>query len=586
MSGNSIGEVIGTSQAELIWIFSALALGIGFLLFILWTARAGYVESFRISRKRSYLSVGIVLCIIVGFDLVAPLSEAWTIGLYLMIASLLMTTLTQPPYWFIGSLFYLSFWVMRGVENGFSESGPIFFMGSIALLAILLWTGGIIQRTRVQIQQMKVENQELLQTVNEAYRRLHDYIDELEDTSRRDYLTGLYNLSGFQEQVTRSLARCVSEQSYHVICFDLVDFQQVNVREGMDAGDELLVRLARQLKKDLPPYAQVARYDGDQFAIGIIGDETVLRHCLEKVENVIASMRTERTIINYCQGAATYPEEAKSASNLIRLAEKRLSIQQQRIRHQVEERRRHLEKLSAVGQLAAGLAHEIRNPLTSIRGFIQISAKESEEMRKWESIILPEIDRINDLLRQFLHLSDKKPAKFTWIELDSLIEDVVQLMTPKAFLMGHELVPQAPTHPLQMEADPEQLKQVMINLMQNALESLGDRGAVWIRWKELRDRISIRIEDNGNGIQPEYMSRIFDPFFTTKGDGTGMGLSICHRIVSEHGGHIHVTSQPGRGTTFNIHLPIRQSSRVQTDTNGASEMKGHDEMMLEASTME
>jgi signal transduction histidine kinase len=217
-----------------------------------------------------------------------------------------------------------------------------------------------------------------------------------------------------------------------------------------------------------------------------------------------------------------------------------------------------LEKLSAIGQLAAGLAHEIRNPLTSIRGFIQISMMESEEMKKWESIILPEIDRINDLLKQFLDLSDTRPSQFVRFELDGLIADVLRLLEPKAILDGHQLTAEPPPSPVVVEGDPEKLKQVLINLIKNGLESLGEKGQVWIRWRKLRDRIHIRVQDNGCGIQPEHMSRIFDPFFTTKGDGTGMGLSICHRIISDHGGQIHVTSQPGRGTIFNIHLPIQQ----------------------------
>ncbi|MFC4077272.1 ATP-binding protein [Salinithrix halophila] len=439
-------------------------------------------------------------------------------------------------------------------------------MSEGVLFAFFGWMSGWLHHSKKRADEIQQENRNLLEKVNEAHSRLHEYIDELEETSRRDYLTGLYNFGGFQEQVTKSLARCVAAgQYYHIVCVDLVDFQQVNMREGIDAGDQLLVEIARQLKKKLPPYAQVARYDGDQFAVGLTGDDTAMRLSLETVEGVIAGLRAERSLVNYCIGTASYPGEAQNASELIRLAEHRLSIEQRRIRHQEEERRRHLEKLSAVGQLAAGLAHEIRNPLTSIRGFIQISASESEEVKKWESIILPEIDRINDLLKQFLHLSESRPARHTLFNLDRLIDDVLQLLHPKSILMGHELTPQPPESPVIIEADAEQLKQVMINLVQNGLESFTDKGVVFIRWKEMRDRISIRIQDNGSGIPPEYMSRIFDPFFTTKGDGTGMGLSICHRIISEHGGQIHVTSQPGRGTTFNIHLPIRQGNKREKD---------------------
>ncbi|PTM56863.1 diguanylate cyclase (GGDEF)-like protein [Desmospora activa DSM 45169] len=506
----------------------------------------------------------IVLLFVAGFDYLSGVW--WSLWIYLITLGVLhdrdstkKTVLSTLLFFGVYTLLQYGF----SISDSFSDVLNAFLL----FLAMTLMTI-YLRRARARTEKIKEQNRRLLEKVDEAHSRLHEYIEELEETSRRDYLTGLYNFSGFQEQVSKSLARCsVAGQYYYVICLDLVDFQQVNMKEGINAGDQMLVQIARLLKKKLPPYAQVARYDGDQFAIGLTGDDSAMRLCLDTIETVIGGLRTERSLMNYCIGTASYPMEAQNESELIRLAEHRLSIEQRRIRHQEEERRRHLEKLSAVGQLAAGLAHEIRNPLTSIRGFIQISAMESPEVKKWESIMLPEIDRINDLLKQFLHLSESRPARYTLFNVDRLIDDVFQLLQPKAILMGHELKSYAPTSPVIIEADAEQLKQVLINLVQNGLESLQDKGMVSVRWKEVRDRISIRIQDNGSGIPPEYMSRIFDPFFTTKGDGTGMGLSICHRIISEHGGQVHVTSQPGRGTTFNIHLPIRQAGKKEREQN-------------------
>ncbi|MDR6225411.1 sensor histidine kinase [Desmospora profundinema] len=488
----------------------------------------------------------------------------WSLWLYLVVLGILHDRNSTDHTLLSGLLF---FGVYTLFEYGIPVSGSfIHLLGDFLLFALVTWMSIYLRRAHERTEEVKEQNRRLLEKVDEAHSRLHEYIEELEETSRRDYLTGLYNFSGFQEQVSKSLSRCgMAGQYYYVVCLDLVDFQQVNMREGINAGDQMLVQIARLLKKKLPPYAQVARYDGDQFAVGLTGDDSAMRLCLDTIETVIGELRTERSLVNYCIGTASYPAEAQNASELIRLAEHRLSIEQRRIRHQEEERRRHLEKLSAVGQLAAGLAHEIRNPLTSIRGFIQISAMESPEVKKWESIMLPEIDRINDLLKQFLHLSESRPARHTLFNVDRLIDDVLQLLNPKAILMGHELKSHPPPSPVIIEADAEQLKQVLINLVQNGLESLHDKGVVCVRWKEMRDRVSIRIQDSGSGIPPEYMSRIFDPFFTTKGDGTGMGLSICHRIISEHGGQIHVTSQPGRGTTFNIHLPVRQVVKKEKD---------------------
>lgn len=484
--------------------------------------------------------------------------DPFMIGAYLVVLGFLSCMQSTKKTLIFTILFFAS-WSFLGYRSSL-EDQPFMLLNDGILFALVGGMGIRYRKLSDRTKEIQQENRRLAEKVDEAQNRMHEYIHELEETSRRDYLTGLYNFGGFQEQVTKSLSRCrMGGHYYHIVCVDLVDFQQVNMREGIDAGDQLLVQIARRLKQELPPYAQVARYDGDQFAVGLTGDDSAMRLCLEMVESVLGGLRSERTLVNYCVGTASYPGDAQNASELIRLAEHRLSIEQRRIRHREEEKRRHLEKLSAVGQLAAGLAHEIRNPLTSIRGFIQISAAESPEVKRWESIILPEIDRINDLLKQFLHLSESRPIRYTLFNLDRLIDDVLQLLHPKAIMMGHDLIPHFPSSPVMIEADAEQLKQVFINLLQNGLESLHDKGAVKVRWKEMRDRISIRIQDSGSGIQPEHMSRIFDPFFTTKGEGTGMGLSICHRIISEHGGQIHVTSQPGRGTTFNIHLPVRQS---------------------------
>lgn len=434
-------------------------------------------------------------------------------------------------------------------------------MGEVLLFIGVAWVLLQLQLSHKKINKYQEKNRYLADKVRENQKKMKEYHDTIEDTYRRDYLTGLYNFGGFKEQVIQHLVRCGPDQYYHVVCLDIADFRQVNMQEGLDFGDQILMLLARQLKKNLPHFANLARYDGDQFAIGIMGDRSVLRLCLDTIETVMEEIKADRTLVNYCIGTAMYPLEAKSADELIRLAEQRLSIEQRRLRHREEEHRQRLEKLSAVGQLAAGLAHEIRNPLTSIRGFVQISAAENEEVKKWESIILPEIDRINDLLKQFLNLSETKPAKHTEFSLDKLMNDVLSLLQPKSFLMGHELKVISPTKAVMIEADAEQLKQVLINLIQNGLESLTKKGRVEVKWKELHGRVIIRIQDTGCGIKPEHFSRIFDPFFTTKGDGTGMGLSVCHRIINDHGGQVHVTSQPGRGTTFNIHLPLRQNRK-------------------------
>lgn len=430
------------------------------------------------------------------------------------------------------------------------------YIGEVMLFIGVAWILHRLQESKEALQRLKEENKELSIKIEDSEKKIKEYHDRIEETYRRDYLTGLYNFGGFKEQVNHHLSRLEEGTSYHVVCLDLTDFRQINMEEGLEIGDQILLLLAKQLQKNLPHFVQIARYNGDQFAIGIVGDQSVLNLCLNTIEQVMEEIKQDRTSVHYCLGIATYPSEAKNANQLIRLAEQRLSIQQQQLRDQEEEHQRRLEKLSAVGQLAAGLAHEIRNPLTSIRGFVQISAIENKEVKKWEKIILPEIDRINDLLKQFLNLSEAKPAEYTQICLDGLMENVFSLLKPKSFLMGHELKLIKPKESVMIEADAEQIKQVMINLIQNALEAIPEKGKVEVSWQKEGDRVQIQVKDNGRGIHPEHHSRIFEPFYTTKQEGTGMGLSVCHQIVNDHGGCIRVKSQPGRGTIFYVYLPI------------------------------
>lgn len=440
------------------------------------------------------------------------------------------------------------------------------FIGEAMLFIGVAWILHQLQEANNLLNQLKQQNEQLTLQMEEDQKRLKEYQNRMKDIHRRDYLTGLYNFGGFKEEVSNHLARLEKGKSYHVVCLDIANFRQVNIEEGIEIGDQILLLLAKQLRKNLPSFVQIARYNGDQFAIGIVGDQSILHLCLNTIDQVMEEINQDRTSVQYCMGVATYPSEAGNANQLIRLAEQRLSIQQRQLRDQEEEHQRRLEKLSAVGQLAAGLAHEIRNPLTSIRGFVQISAIENKEVKKWEKIILPEIDRINDLLKQFLNLSEAKTVEYTKINLDVLMENVYSLLKPKSFLMGHDLKILKPKESIIIEADPEQIKQVMINLIQNALESIPEKGKVEVEWKKIEDHVLIRVKDNGRGIPPEHLSRIFEPFYTTKKEGTGMGLSVCHQIVEEHGGHIHVESQPGRGTIFNVRLPVSRTSE-KTDDN-------------------
>jgi signal transduction histidine kinase len=225
------------------------------------------------------------------------------------------------------------------------------------------------------------------------------------------------------------------------------------------------------------------------------------------------------------------------------------------------------ERLAAVGQLAAGVAHEIRNPLTAIRSTMQylLRGLEPGEARyRLVEEILSEVDRINSTVGGLLSLSRSGEIRKTEIDLLEPLGKAVQLVQARAAEQGVEVRSALGLRGPQIVGDAGQLKQVFLNLLLNAVQSMPEGGWIAVavvpwyppsgngdaRWVE------VRIEDSGPGIPPDQLRRVFDPFFTTKRDGTGLGLAICHGIIEQHEGEIHVQSEVGVGTTVSIRLPM------------------------------
>jgi len=218
------------------------------------------------------------------------------------------------------------------------------------------------------------------------------------------------------------------------------------------------------------------------------------------------------------------------------------------------------EKLAALGQLAAGIAHEIRNPLTSINILIHsLRDKPSDEERHQEDlrVIEEEIHRINEIVDQFLRFAKPAPPLLQEADVLSLFEETLLLLKPqieKQRIFVEKEFPALPPTVL----DREQMKQVILNLLLNALQAMPGGGRLRLSAQVLEDNrwIQLSIQDTGVGIPPEDMNKLFDPFFSTKEGGVGLGLSIAHRILDQHRGKIQAQSTPGRGTLFTLWLPI------------------------------
>ncbi|BBI30615.1 PAS domain-containing sensor histidine kinase [Cohnella abietis] len=221
-------------------------------------------------------------------------------------------------------------------------------------------------------------------------------------------------------------------------------------------------------------------------------------------------------------------------------------------RKKTEEMIRRSDKLSVAGELAAGVAHEIRNPLTALKGFMQLLKEKNTD---YVDIMLDEIDRISYIVNEFLGMAKHQVLNFVDCDLRDLIDSVIVFMTPQAMLFNVQMTFTACPIP-RIQCEPNQIKQVFMNVLKNAIESMPRGGQIEISLYRMDNgNIMSRIVDQGVGIPAERMEKIGEPFFSLKEMGTGLGLMVCHRIIEAHKGKITIYSQVNRGTSLEIELP-------------------------------
>ena len=222
------------------------------------------------------------------------------------------------------------------------------------------------------------------------------------------------------------------------------------------------------------------------------------------------------------------------------------------------------ERLFALGQLSAGLAHEIRNPLASVAGAAGILQRNSSLGRKEAEcleIISRECQRLNRLLNNFLEFARPRAPQYQLIDLAAVLDSVLELASHAPGIQRIELRKELFPHLPPVESDPELLKQVLLNLIMNAIQAMPDGGEIVVSAMPRHERMLIQVKDEGTGIKPEDRDRIFDPFFTTKDNGSGLGLSVAHQIVEQHGGMLTADANPEKGMTFSVSLPLRHARR-------------------------
>jgi two-component system sensor histidine kinase PilS (NtrC family) len=225
---------------------------------------------------------------------------------------------------------------------------------------------------------------------------------------------------------------------------------------------------------------------------------------------------------------------------------------------QLEQEIQHKEKLAAIGELSSNIAHEIRNPLASLKGSIQMLKEDSVTAtykKKLMEIALKEMDRLNRIITDFLAYSRPGKPEIMQFDLHGLLDETVELLKNMEQTKGRLSIKKEYNGTMEITADPQKMKQVFWNLGLNAIDAMHEGGELTISTRKADTYIEIKFKDTGVGIEEKNIRKIFYPFFTTKEQGTGLGLAIAYRIIEEHKGGMNMESVPGIGTTFTVILP-------------------------------
>jgi PAS domain S-box-containing protein len=218
------------------------------------------------------------------------------------------------------------------------------------------------------------------------------------------------------------------------------------------------------------------------------------------------------------------------------------------------------EKLSMAGQLAAGVAHEIRNPLTSLKGFVQLIQSGAGSKPQYYEIMLEELGRIEEILNELLMLAKPQAVHFRLKNVDELLQQVVTLLSTQANLRNVEILVLQAAGQCFIHCDGNQIKQVFINMIKNAIEAMPQGGKITLETYTDARSVHISISDEGSGIPQEKLRLLGEPFYTTKEKGTGLGLMVSYKIIEHHGGSVGIRSEVGCGTTFHITFPRAAST--------------------------
>jgi PAS domain S-box-containing protein len=306
----------------------------------------------------------------------------------------------------------------------------------------------------------------------------------------------------------------------------------------------------------------------DAETIGLLPAQMVGRYCYEAYHgrNEPCSNCNIRKVIETCQPqiaetvfsdgilrlSRAYPIQDDDGK-LLGVFEMGLDLTESKL---MEEELRRLDRLKLMGEIAGGIAHEIRNPMTVVWGYLQIMQLEEESAshKKRFATMIGEIDRANTIISEFLSLARYAPPNLKIQSINSILTDLLPLIQADAAEHGIVISLNLSDTP-EINLDSKQIRQVVLNLVRNGIEAMSRYGELTIKTRLKGDRVVLSIKDRGNGIPPEALEKLGKPFFTTKENGTGLGLPVCYRIVESHNARIEIKTGK-RGTTFMVSFPM------------------------------
>ncbi|WP_152403698.1 ATP-binding protein [Paenibacillus cellulositrophicus] len=361
-----------------------------------------------------------------------------------------------------------------------------------------------------------------------------------------DPLTGFLNYDGYVSAVNELVE--TKKSPFVLILLDFQDFKSLN-KESIRGGNEILTRISLIIRTYFPSAFAISRYAGDRFAMVIPDTDGSLGQAQDILES--GKLGYEVTY-----STARFPRESTTSHDIIMLAEDRLFQKKRMLWLKREEEMFRSEKLKIVGELAAGMAHEIRNPLTTLKGFIHLSKSQSYNIGPWVDIITNEITRMNELTAEFLQFSKPHLGNIRPEPISHCVERARNLTESQVTSRGHSISMENVSDSVMVEMERDKIVQVLINLVRNAIEAMEQPGHIHIQVQQTNSMVTIDVSDTGKGIPEDLLPKIFDPFYTTKEEGTGLGLSICHKIIQDHNGTLTVKSMESEGSVFTITLPV------------------------------